>query len=66
MRGWIFETRYHIGYVPADMAKKIVLGRFWPNVAATLRMVETGEYTHVKFDLLGPIGRKKEYANLKA
>jgi hypothetical protein len=65
VRGWLFKTRYHIGYVSADIAKKLVLGKFWPNVAANLRMVEAREYTHVKFDLLGPTGRKKEYATLK-
>jgi hypothetical protein len=60
-----FLSRYHVGYLPADMAKKLVLGQFWPNVAANLRMVESRDYTHVKFDLLGPIGRKKEYTMLK-
>jgi hypothetical protein len=63
--GWVFKRRYHIGYVPAHMAKKLVVGRFWPTVAAHLRMVESREYTHIKFDLLGPVGRKKEYATLK-
>ncbi len=65
VRAWVFKRRYHIGYIPADMAKKLVVGRFWPKVAAQLRMVEAREYTHVKFDLLGPVGRKKEYATLK-
>ena len=59
VRGLVFKSRYHIGYVPADMAKKLVLGKFWPNVAANLRMVEAREYTHVKFDLLGPAGGKR-------
>jgi hypothetical protein len=64
-KGWILKSRYHVGYVPADMAKRLVLGKFWPKVAATLRMVESREYTHIKFDLLGPEGRKKEYAAFK-
>jgi hypothetical protein len=66
VRGWLLSSRYHIGYVPAAIAKKLVLGKFWPNVAATLRMVEAREYTHVKFDLLGPVGRKKEYVAFNA
>jgi hypothetical protein len=61
VHGCIFTKKYHIGYLPAPMAKKIVLGQFWSNVQAHLRMVEAREYTHIKFDLLGPIGRKKEY-----
>jgi len=28
-------------------------------------MVQAREYTNVKFDLLGPVGRKKEYVTLK-
>jgi hypothetical protein len=64
VHGYIFTKKYHIGYLPAPIAKKIVLGQFWPNVQAHLRMVESREYTHVKFDLLGPIGRKKEYRSL--
>ncbi len=40
VRGWAFDSRYHIGYVPGDMARKLVLGNFWPNVAANLRMVQ--------------------------
>jgi hypothetical protein len=63
--GLISTKRYHIGYLPAEMAKKIVLGKFWPNVKARLRMVQAREYINVKFDLLGPIGRKKEYTTLK-
>lgn len=65
VQGWFFKRRYHIGYVPADMSRKLVLGKFWPNVAANLRLVEAREYINVKFDLLGPSGRKKEYTLLK-
>jgi hypothetical protein len=55
------ENRYHIGHIPADMARKIVRGGFWPNVFADLRMVDSGDYVHVLFDLCGPKGKKKDY-----
>ena len=67
VRGWIFAKRYHIGYIGREIAKKLVAGRFWPNVTANLRRVTLNDegYVHVNFDLLGPKGRKKEYAALK-
>lgn len=62
VRGLIFKRRYHIGYLPADIARKIVQGGFWPNVGADLRTVQWGEYTTVEFDLYGPAGQKKQFA----
>jgi hypothetical protein len=64
VHGWFFKHRYHIGYISADIAKKLVVGKFWPEVEANLRMVQAREYINVKFDLLGPHGRKKEYRML--
>ncbi len=50
--GW----RIHIGYVPADLARSIVDGQMWPDVFADLRMVDSGDYVHVVFDLCVPKG----------
>ena len=66
VRGWIYTGRYHIGYVAKEIARKLVMGSFWPNVAANLRRVTVNDegYIHINFDLLGPTGRKKEYTSL--
>jgi hypothetical protein len=61
VRGLLFKRRYDIGYLPAEIARKIVQGGFWPNVGADLRMVQWGEYTTIEFDLYGPKGQKKKF-----
>ena len=63
-KGLFLSKRYHLGYVPADMARRLVVGRFLP-IGGTLRMIQVGEYVNLKFDLLGPDGRKKEYGEFK-
>jgi hypothetical protein len=60
-RGIVFSRRYHIGYVPKDLALAIVKGGFLGKVGADLRMVESGEHVNVVFDLYGPKGLKKQF-----
>ena len=47
--------------MPAKVAARVVAGGFEPKVQAFLRDISVGEYVNVKFDLLGPANRKKEY-----
>jgi len=66
VRGWMFKKRYHVRYLSRESARKLVLGKFWPRVAANLRRVTLNDegYMHINFGLLGPVGRKKEYTTL--
>jgi hypothetical protein len=57
-----FSTRrFHVGYVPREIAQQIVERGFWGRVGADLRMVECGDYKNVIFDLYGPKGEKNAF-----
>jgi hypothetical protein len=59
-----FSTKqWFLGYVPAEVAKRVVTRGFWGKVAARLRLIEVSEegYIGIQFDLLGPKGQKRDY-----
>lgn len=60
-RGVLLRKRHFLGYLPAEVAKKVVEGGFWNKVQARLRLVDAGDYVTVEFELLGPKGQRKAY-----
>lgn len=62
-KGFVFEDRDSIGYVPRELASCIVEGGFWGSVEPRLRSIYVGEdeYIEVEFQLLGPREQKKAF-----
>ena len=57
-KGWVFEHRVHIGYVPADLASLIAERGIFGQIEAYLRNIWHGGYAkdsvHVNFDIFQP------------
>lgn len=55
--------RRFIGYVPKDVAKRIVEGGFWGRIQPRLlkTYVGEGEYVEILFQILGPKGQKFQF-----
>ncbi len=60
-KGLFGLRRYEIGFLPKEIARRIVQGGFWGQVQARLRALRYGEYKEVRFEILGPKGRLKDY-----
>ena len=54
-RGWFFEVNNCIGYVPADIARKLVVTGIQDKVEARLQMIylEDRDSSYIRFDILG-------------
>jgi len=54
-RGWFLERRKCIGYVPADIAKKLVLSEMEDKVKTRLQFlsVDDKKSIEIRFDILG-------------
>ncbi|MGB5541500.1 MAG: HIRAN domain-containing protein [Gammaproteobacteria bacterium] len=63
--GWIFGARRCIGYVPADLARKLVITGIDAKVEARLRMilVDGKDAVKIRFDLLGPADDYEKYSS---
>ena len=61
------SKRFHLGYVPREVAKAIVGGGFWGRVMPRLLYTYLGDtgYVDVLFQILGPKGRKKAYESIR-
>lgn len=55
-KGWFFEIRKCIGYVPADIAKKLMLTEMEDKVLARLRLISLDDKhsIEIRFNILGP------------
>jgi hypothetical protein len=55
-KGWFFEVEKCIGYVPADIARKLVVSGMENKVKARLQMIciEDKDSIDIRFDVLGP------------
>lgn len=60
-KGFFGVRRYERGFLPKEIARRIVQGGFWGQVQARLRALRHGEYKEVRFEILGPKERLKEY-----
>lgn len=62
-KGFFGTKRRFIGYVPKDVAKKIVEGGFWGRIR--LRLLKTyvsdGGFIEILFQILGPKGQKHQF-----
>jgi len=56
----------HIGYVPAEIAERIVAGGYWNRVLPRLLHTYLSDkgFVEVDFQLLGPRGGKRQYEDL--
>ncbi|RLB24349.1 MAG: hypothetical protein DRG73_04015 [Deltaproteobacteria bacterium] len=63
-KGLFGTKRRFIGYVPKDVAKKIVEGGFWGKVRPRLlkTYVGAGGFVEILFQLLGPKGQKFQFS----
>jgi HIRAN domain len=54
-RGWLFERKKCIGYVPADIARKLVLNEMEDKVTTRLQLVSINDKKsiEIRFDILG-------------
>jgi len=66
-RGWFFEAKKCIGYVPADVASKLVVTGIEGKVQARLQMIyiEDRNSSYIRFDILGPKDDYENYASRK-
>jgi hypothetical protein len=66
-QGWLFEARRCIGYVPADIARKLVVTGIEGKVQARLQMIyiEDRNSSYIRFDILGPKDNYAHYASRK-
>jgi hypothetical protein len=55
-KGWVFERIKCIGYVPADIAKKLVLNGLEDKVKTRIQLVSIDDKNSIgiRFDILGP------------
>ena len=61
-KGFLSTNRQFLGYVPKDIAKRIVSGGFWEQTSPRLRHISiSGEYIHIHFDVLGPKSERSSY-----
>jgi hypothetical protein len=63
-KGWFFEKNKCIGYVPADIARKLVLAKMENKVKARLQLVSIGQRKsiEIRFDIFGPADDFEKYA----
>jgi hypothetical protein len=64
-KGWFFEKNKCIGYVPTDIAEKLVLAEMEDKVTARLQLVsiEDRNSIGIRFDILGPKDYYKKYCS---
>jgi len=60
-KGFFGRRKYELGFLPKEIARRIVQGGFWGQVQTRLRALRYGEYKEVRFEILGPKGRLKGY-----
>ena len=64
-KGWFFENSKCIGYVPADIAKKLMITDMGDKVIARLQLISI-DYKHsieIHFDILGPKDDYEKYSS---
>ena len=63
--GWFFGARKCIGYVPADLARKLVISGIDAKVEAQLQMilVDGKDSVKIRFDLLGSSDDYEKYSS---
>lgn len=66
-KGLFFEANKCIGYVPADIARKLVLTGLEDKVKARLQLIyrEGKGPLNIRFDLLGPLDDYQKYCSWK-
>ena len=62
-KGWFRTKTFHLGYIPADLAAKIVKKRILPLLFPRLRMIEVGNFFRVVMELTGPKGGKNDFVS---
>ena len=64
-KGWFFENSKCIGYVPADIAKKLMITEMGDKVIARLQLISI-DYKHsieIRFNILGPKDDYEKYSS---
>ena len=64
-KGWFFERRKCIGYVPADVAVKLIDTGIEDKVMAHLQLISinNNHSVEIRFDILGPKNDYKKYSS---
>jgi hypothetical protein len=64
-KGWFFERRKCIGYVPADVAVKLIDTGIEDKVMAHLQLISINNKhsVEIRFDILGPKNDYKKYSS---
>jgi hypothetical protein len=64
-KGWFFERNKCIGYVPADIAKKLVLNEMEDKVTTRLQFVSINDKDslEIRFDILGSKDYYEKYVH---
>jgi hypothetical protein len=62
-KGWFFESSKYIGYVPANIAKKLMLAELADKVKARLQSIsiDNKHSIEIRFDIFGPKNDYKKY-----
>ena len=62
-KGWFFEVERCIGFVPADIARKLVVSGMENSVKVRLQMIciEDNDSINIRFDILGPTDDFERY-----
>jgi hypothetical protein len=62
-RGWFLNSKQCIGYVPEDIARKLVTTGIEDKVIARLQLIDIEDRNsiNIRFDLLGPLNEYHEY-----
>ena len=63
-RGWFFESRKCIGFVPEDVASKLVFNEM-EKIKARLQLIaiEDSDYISIRIDILGPLDIYKKFCS---
>lgn len=64
-RGWFLQTKKCIGYVPADVARKLIVTGMENRVIIRLQLIyiEDKDLVHIRFNVLGPIVDFEKYSS---
>lgn len=62
-QGWLFERQKCIGYIPDDVANKLVSSGTENKVKARLQLIdmENGEAIDIRINLLGPMNTYEQF-----
>jgi len=65
-KGWFFEVKKCLGYVPADIARKLVITGAEDRVKVRLQSIYIAgkDSSYIRFDLMGPMDVYKDYCSL--